>query len=87
MTGRLSKHFHGVGIGPLSKILAVKVLIVFVEEIKQFDEKYISHGWMIIEYLIHSYSLFSCSIVLQSTESKLNFHVSRCMGELCYIPI
>ena len=24
MTGRLSKNFHGVGIGPLSKILAVK---------------------------------------------------------------
>ena len=23
MTGRLSKKFHGVGIGPLSKILAV----------------------------------------------------------------
>ena len=28
MTGRLSKNFHGVGIGPLSKILAVnKVLL------------------------------------------------------------
>ena len=26
MTGRLSKTFHGVGIGPLSKILAVKLL-------------------------------------------------------------
>ena len=25
MTGKLSKNFHGVGIGPLSKILAVKV--------------------------------------------------------------
>ena len=24
MTGRLSKNFHGVGIGPLSNILAVK---------------------------------------------------------------
>jgi hypothetical protein len=24
MTDRLSKNFHGVGIGPLSKILAVK---------------------------------------------------------------
>ena len=24
MTGRLSKNFHGVGIGPLSKILAIK---------------------------------------------------------------
>ena len=24
MIGRLSKNFHGVGIGPLSKILAVK---------------------------------------------------------------
>jgi hypothetical protein len=24
MTGALSKNFHGVGIGPLSKILAVK---------------------------------------------------------------
>ena len=26
MTGALSKNFHGVGIGPLSKILAVKGL-------------------------------------------------------------
>ena len=26
MTGELSKKFHGVGIGPLSKILTVKVL-------------------------------------------------------------
>jgi hypothetical protein len=25
MTGQLSKNFHGVGIGPLSKILAVKL--------------------------------------------------------------
>ena len=30
-----------------------------MEEIKQFDVKTISHGWMIIEYLIHSYSLAS----------------------------
>ena len=29
MTGRLSKNFHGVGIGPLSKILAVKTLLEF----------------------------------------------------------
>ena len=56
-----------------------------MEEIKQFDVKTISHGWMIIEYLIHSYSLFSCPIVLQSTESKLTFHVSR--YELRYVPI
>ena len=27
MTGKLSKNFHGVGIGPLSNILAVKVII------------------------------------------------------------
>ena len=26
MTGELSKNFHGVGIGPLSKILAIKTL-------------------------------------------------------------
>ena len=65
----------------------LRVLIVFMEEIKQFDVKTISHGWMIIEYLIHSYSLFSCSIVLQSKESKHAFHVSRCMGELCFVPI
>ena len=29
MTGELSKNFHGVGIGPLSKILAVKVKAIF----------------------------------------------------------
>ena len=27
MTGKLSKNFHGVGIGPLSNILAVKVVV------------------------------------------------------------
>ena len=27
MTGKLSKNFHGVGIGPLSNILAVKIFI------------------------------------------------------------
>ena len=26
MTGKLSKNFHGVGIGPLSNILAVKLV-------------------------------------------------------------
>ena len=32
MTGKLSKNFHGVGIGPLSKILAVnRNLIVVVK--------------------------------------------------------
>ena len=30
MTGKLSKNFHGVGIGPLSKILAVKRIYPFV---------------------------------------------------------
>ena len=29
MTGKLSKNFHGVGIGPLSNILAVKYLLLF----------------------------------------------------------
>ena len=28
MTGKLSKNFHGVGIGPFSKILAVKISYV-----------------------------------------------------------
>jgi hypothetical protein len=30
MTGRLSKNFHGVGIGPLSKILAVMYVKIHV---------------------------------------------------------
>ena len=30
MTGELSKNFHGVGIGPLSKILAVKRISKYV---------------------------------------------------------
>ena len=29
MTGKLSKNFHGVGIGPLSKIYAVKEVTNF----------------------------------------------------------
>ena len=31
MTGKLSKNFHGVGIGPLSNILAVKGLLRVVK--------------------------------------------------------
>ena len=48
MTGRLSKNFHGVGIGPLSKILAVKLSPIhatlslesdfYGDETKQFCE-------------------------------------------------
>ena len=34
MTGRLSKNFHGVGIAPLSKILAVKSFLLY-----NFQEK------------------------------------------------
>ena len=29
MTGKQSKNFHGVGIGPLSKILTVKYLLTY----------------------------------------------------------
>ena len=32
MTGKLSKNFHGVGIGPLSNILAVKGLVIFFKD-------------------------------------------------------
>ena len=31
MTGKLSKNFHGVGIGPLSKISAVKYILVILD--------------------------------------------------------
>ena len=30
MTGGLSKNFHGVGIGPLSEILAVKIISLYL---------------------------------------------------------
>ena len=36
MTGELAKNFHGVGIGPLSKILAVKVIIT---QLRYDDQK------------------------------------------------
>ena len=37
MTGKLSKNFHGVGIGPLSKILAIKGLFTnYVDKILTF---------------------------------------------------
>ena len=42
MTGKLSKNFHGVGIGPLSNILAVMVFrlrSVFSEEDETFQSK------------------------------------------------
>ena len=32
MTGKLSKNFHGVGIGPLSKILAVKKAVFHLDD-------------------------------------------------------
>ena len=32
MTGELSKKFHGVGIGPLSKILTVKGRVKYLTE-------------------------------------------------------
>ena len=41
MTGKLSKNFHGVGIGPLSKILAVKYLHIstwFFQVIQKLQE-------------------------------------------------
>ena len=34
MTGKLSKNFHGVGIGPFSKILAVKILQSLIGAVK-----------------------------------------------------
>ena len=41
MTFRLSKNFHGVGIGPLSKILAVKYAIS-LKTIPKLNQKYSS---------------------------------------------
>ena len=43
MTGKLSKNFHGVGIGPLSKILAVKYL----------PNTYVAKGDFFIEDVIY----------------------------------
>ena len=39
MTGKLSKNFHGVGIGPLSNILAVKVSGTIMHKIKCYFKK------------------------------------------------
>ena len=41
MTGGLSKNFHGVGIGPLSEILAVKITIFSHSLGIQFLTRYI----------------------------------------------
>ena len=46
MTFKLSKNFHGVGIGPLSKILAVKIMVFkFGKKTVQFESNwtYIGH--------------------------------------------
>ena len=43
MTGGLSKNFHGVGIGPLSKILAVKSCSVLRQTKPDLEYK-IPHG-------------------------------------------
>ena len=39
MTGKLSKNFHGFGIGPLSKILAVKEVTTHVQTSLQWAQQ------------------------------------------------
>ena len=50
MTGELSKNFHGVGIGPLSKILAVKnfqgLYIVSKNFLRKFRDFIYSLGFL-----------------------------------------
>ena len=41
MTGKLSKNFHGVGIGPLSNILAVKYIPSGFEQIELIQSEYL----------------------------------------------
>ena len=41
MTFRLSKNYHGVGIGPLSKILAVKIYLLENNIYKQLKNNYL----------------------------------------------
>ena len=45
MTGELSKKFHGVGIGPLSKILAVNRTVRLIE-----SAEYVLHSAYYIHY-------------------------------------
>ena len=55
MTGKLSKNFHGVDIGPLSNILAVKCICVFSKcliknlDIKDYPSLIEILPWMIIK--------------------------------------
>ena len=45
MTGKLSKNFHGVGIGPLSNILAVK-MIYFNEKNGNIGMILVTENWL-----------------------------------------
>ena len=71
MTGRLSKNFHGVGIGPLSKILAVKCNICDFKTAQKGNLK--TH----IESVHEGIKAYNCNICGWDTSNKssLNYHM------------
>ena len=61
MTFRLSKNFHGVGIGPLSKILAVKTKQLFARNLDQTPQEpnHFDHKFLLILYAIPEISILN----------------------------
>ena len=55
ISGGPAKIFHGVGIGPLSEILVVKIFIIFFIYLSQKNKQYflISRYWPILK-MMHS---------------------------------
>jgi hypothetical protein len=52
MTGELSKNFHGVGIGPLSKILDVKITAMCITmELRNFLQKLADRFGFLVIYV------------------------------------
>ena len=69
MTGKLSKNFHGVGIGPLSNILAIKTPRQFPKKLLILDKKAainrllrdsisVSQKYWLQYVLIHFYTVY-----------------------------
>ena len=70
MTGKLSKNFHGVGIGPLSKILAVKRTLWSLEY-------YIFSAWPICDL-----TRFLNLEVAKWTEAETHLDTPKAVGEI-----
>ena len=86
MIGKLSKNFHGVGIGPLSIILAVKSMRIFFSYILNwypsftFDYSLIKNKYVLCSYLVEPNTINNIFLVRNAFNKLLprylGFHFS-----------